>query len=525
MLKKRHGSCPVPIIGNGTARKINRIARVVRHYLDDVRIGDLARVLDSLFQRGHLYVRFVNQRKDGGIDGGGIYKRFIALDIDDYFSSFGCRNFRNAICTRNVVGSRHTHTRSEGSGCFEDSFIVCGNDCAGKIPGLRDPFIHMLKHWFRGNWGQNFAGKASGGEARRDHAQDFTRHTRSYHKTAMLDLGKKGWLACMLPSCRKVFALSAMVLGIGSIAFAQQVGDSSVPIIPRTKTAPKADVLPRADIRIDSNMVLIPVTVTDPMNRFVTGLEKENFKVFEDKKEQSISAFSSEDAPLSVGVIFDCSGSMGKKLEKSRQAVSQFFKTANPEDEFFLVQFNDSANLIQAFTRNLEEIQNRLTFTQSKGETALLDAIYLGLHEMKKAKNPRKALLLISDGGDNNSRYTEGEIKNLVKEADVQIYAIGIYEGASGRGRTPEEASGPALLTEIAEQTGGRQYSVENLNELPDIAAKIGVELRNQYILGYSPQNREHDGKYRHVKVTLVQPRGLPPLRPFWRLGYYAPSK
>ncbi len=138
---------------------------------------------------------------------------------------------------------------------------------------------------------------------------------------------------------------------------------------------------------------------------------------------------------------------MGHKLEKSRLAVTQFFKTANPEDEFFLVQFNDTANLIQPFTTNLEEIQNRLTFTQSKGQTALLDAIYLGLHEMKKGRNPRKALLLISDGGDNNSRYTEGEIKNLVKEADVQIYAIGIYETGGGRGRTPEEASGPALLT------------------------------------------------------------------------------
>jgi Ca-activated chloride channel family protein len=341
----------------------------------------------------------------------------------------------------------------------------------------------------------------------------------------MLDLGKKGWPALMLPSCRKWFALSAIVLGTGLFATAQQVGDSSAPITPRPKAGAKADVLPRSDIRVDSNLVLIPVSVTDPMNRFVTGLEKENFKVFEDKKEQAISAFSSEDAPLSVGVIFDCSGSMSKKLDKSRQAVSQFFKTANPEDEFFLVQFNDTANLIQSFTRNLEEIQNRLTFTQSKGETALLDAIYLGLHEMKKAKNPRKALLLISDGGDNNSRYTEGEIKNLVKEADVQIYAIGIYETGSGRGRTPEEAAGPALLTEIAEQTGGRQYSVENLNELPDIAAKIGVELRNQYILGYSPQNQEHDGKYRRVKVTLVQPRGLPPLRPIWKLSYYAPSK
>jgi VWFA-related protein len=114
-------------------------------------------------------------------------------------------------------------------------------------------------------------------------------------------------------------------------------------------------------------------------------------------------------------VVFDCSGSMGNKLAKSRQAVAQFFKMANPEDEFFLVQFNDSANLIQPFTRNLEEIQNKLAFTQSKGRTALLDAVYLALHEMKKARNPRKALLLISDGGDNSSRYTEPKIKNLVK--------------------------------------------------------------------------------------------------------------
>jgi VWFA-related protein len=276
---------------------------------------------------------------------------------------------------------------------------------------------------------------------------------------------------------------------------------------------------------VDSTLVLIPVTVTDPMNRFVTGLEKENFKIFEAGKEQDLSQFSSEDAPLSVGVVFDCSGSMGHKLDKSRQAVAQFFKTANPEDEFFLVQFHDSAELIQPFTTSLEEIQNRLTFTTSKGRTALLDAIYLALHEMKKAKNPRKALLVISDGGDNNSRYTEGEIKNLVKEADTQIYAIGIYESVSTRGRTAEELAGPGLLTDIAEQTGGRQYAVENLNELPDIASKIGVELRNQYILGYAPQNREHDGKYRRVQVKLVQPRGLPPLRAFWRLGYYAPSQ
>ena len=283
-------------------------------------------------------------------------------------------------------------------------------------------------------------------------------------------------------------------------------------------------MLPKANIRVDTNLVLIPVTVTDPVNHFVTGLEKENFRLLEDKKEQDISTFSSEDVPLSVGVIFDCSGSMGHKLEKSRLAVAQFFKTANPEDEFFLIQFNDTASLVQPFTRSLEEIQNSLTFTQSKGRTALLDAVYLGLREMKKGQNPRKALLIISDGGDNNSRYTEGEIKNLVKEADVQIYAIGIYEAGPGRGRTPEESAGPALLTEIAERTGGRLYQVDNLNELPDVASKLGVEHRNQYVLGYSPLNLERDGKYRHVTVKIIPPRGLPALRPFWRLGYYPPS-
>jgi Ca-activated chloride channel homolog len=296
-------------------------------------------------------------------------------------------------------------------------------------------------------------------------------------------------------------------------------------IEPRPKLGTKPEQKAQATIRVDSNLVLIPVTVTDPMNRFVTGLEKDNFKLFEDKQAQEITQFSSEDAPLSVGVVFDCSGSMGHKLEKSRQAVAQFFKLAKPEDEFFLVQFNDSAQLIQGFTRNLEEIQNKLTFVQSKGRTALLDAVYMALQEMKKAHNPRKALLLISDGGDNSSRYSEPEIKSLVKETDAQIYAIGIYEGYGARGRTPEEANGPALLTEIAEVTGGRQYSVDNVNELPDVASKIGVELRNQYILGYSPQNQTRDGKYRKVQVKLVQPKGMPLLRPFWKQGYYAPGQ
>src|SRR5215467_14616022 len=331
-----------------------------------------------------------------------------------------------------------------------------------------------------------------------------------------------------LPS---TFAAASLLL-IGAVSLVISAADkppahdeSKVEISPRAKKADAPPEAPRGNIRIESTLVLIPVTVTDPLNRFVTGLERENFRLFEDKSEQKVTHFASEDAPPTGGMVFDTRGSMGSKLDKSRQAVAQFFKTANPEDEFFLVEFNDNPTLISGFTHNTEEIQNKLTFTQSKGKTALLDGIIMAMNEMKKARNPRKALLVISDGGDNNSRYTEGEIKNRVKEADVQVYAIGIYEPVASRGRTAEELSGPGLLTELAEQTGGRQFPVENLNELPDVATKIGIELRNQYVLFYSPSNRERDGKYRRVQVKLVQPKGLPPLRPFWRTGYYAPAQ
>jgi len=281
----------------------------------------------------------------------------------------------------------------------------------------------------------------------------------------------------------------------------------------------------RADLRIDTTLVLIPVAVTDPMNRFVTGLERENFKLTEDKVEQDVTQFSSEDAPLSVGIVFDTSSSMGVKLQKSRQAVTQFMKTANPQDEFFLIQFADRPELIQGFTKETEEVQNRLMFTEAKGRTSLLDGVYMAMAQMKKAHNPRKAILIISDGGDNSSRYSEKEVRNAVREADVQIYAIGIFEQAMSRGRTVEELNGPNLLAEITDQTGGRHFAVDNLAELPDVAAKIGIELRNQYVLGYVPKNVTRDGKYRRVQVKLVKTTGLPPLRAMFRTGYYAPTQ
>jgi VWFA-related protein len=305
---------------------------------------------------------------------------------------------------------------------------------------------------------------------------------------------------------------------------------AGVDVKPALKSRPTAESEPATprdgtSIKVDVPLVLINVTVTDPMNRFVTGLQKDHFKVLENKIDQEISQFGAEDAPLSLGIVFDASGSMGYKLSKAREAVAQFFKTANPEDEFFLVQFNDRPEAMTGFTHELEEIQNRLTFTNPKGRTALLDAIYLALNMMKEAKNSKKALLVISDGGDNASRYTDREIKRLVRESDVQIYAIGIFEPVTSRGRTPEELSGPGLLTDVAEQTGGRQFSVENLNELPDVAAKIGIELRNQYVIGYVPKDQAKDGKWRRLKVELKKIRGMPPLRAYFRLGYYAPNR
>lgn len=317
----------------------------------------------------------------------------------------------------------------------------------------------------------------------------------------------------------KIIALSpALILVSVAFLLAQNVEIQQRPKPPAAK-----EDIPRPNIRVDTTLVLIPVTVTDPLNRPVTGLEKEHFRIVEDKVEQEITQFAADDAPLAVGLVFDISGSMGEKLRKSRQAAAQFFKSANPEDEFFLVEFNDQPRLSVGLTSNVEEIQNRLTFSQSKGRTALLDAIYMALHEMRKSKKPRKALLIISDGGDNSSRYTETEIRTLVRESDCLIYAIGVYESMGGRSRTAEEMGGPGLLSHIAEQSGGKHIPVDNVSELPDVAAKIGIELRNRYILGFTPKNALRDGKYHRVQVRIVQPRGLPPLRASYRMGYYAP--
>jgi Ca-activated chloride channel family protein len=272
-------------------------------------------------------------------------------------------------------------------------------------------------------------------------------------------------------------------------------------------------------IRNDVNLVLRPVSVTDPMQRLVTGLASENFQVFEGKKAQEIRHFSSEDAPVSVGIILDSSGSMGDKVDRVREAVNQFCLAANPQDEFFLITFSEQPHLARDFTHKPEDLQNALLYTRPRGRTALLDAIYMGIGTMRRAKYAKKALLIISDGGDNHSRYDEREVRSAVKESDAMVYSIGVFDR---RAPTLEELRGPELLSSIAEPSGGRAFTIFNVSELPSVAHRIGTELRTQYVLGYRPEQAPHDGKWHKINVKLRLPRKLSFLQPHAKKGYYA---
>lgn len=304
--------------------------------------------------------------------------------------------------------------------------------------------------------------------------------------------------------------------------------DTNVHIVPRESAPPPATAEPAATddhpkpFRTETNLVLVPTTVTDSMDRLVTGLDKKNFEVYQDKRKEHLQALWSQDAPISVGVIFDVSGSMNDKIMKSREAIRTFIGTANPQDEFFLIAFSDRPHLVSGFSRNVEKLDGSLMFAQPHGTTALLDTIYLGLSTMKNARYQRKALLIISDGGDNHSRYTENEVKSTVQEADVQIFSIGIFDTFAS---TPEEQHGPQLLSDITSVTGGESFTVSDPRDLPDVANKIGIALRNEYILAYEPAVKPHDGKWHKIKVKLHPPKGLPPLHVSAKQGFYAAAE
>jgi Ca-activated chloride channel family protein len=263
--------------------------------------------------------------------------------------------------------------------------------------------------------------------------------------------------------------------------------------------------------------VFVKVSVIDPLNRFVTGLEKEHFRIYEDKVEQTITYFSQEAAPISVGIIFDVSGSMkdNNNIRKAKSAITRFLESGNPEDDYFLITFNQKSTLAHAFTDESSAVQNEVAFQKPGGRTALYDAVYMGLDQISRGRNDKKALILITDGEDNSSRYSPSEVREFVKETDVQIYAIG-EEGNLGYGRSQ--------IRGIVGLTGGRAFFPNSFNELDYYIDLIHSELRNQYILGYAPTNKEHDGKWRRIRVKLEAPEGLPKLSVNAKEGYYAPK-
>jgi len=277
-------------------------------------------------------------------------------------------------------------------------------------------------------------------------------------------------------------------------------------------------MLTLGQVRIDVDQVLVHVTVTDMANRYVSGLTQNDFQIWEDKIEQQIQYFGSEDTPLSVGIIFDVSGSMGDKLEAARAAAALFLRIGNRDDEYFLIEFNDTARLVQDFTTDITRMQNRLVTTKAKGSTALYDALYLGLEHLRRGRNTRKAILLITDGEDNHSRYSFANVKDVAKERDVAIYGIGILDRASldfyGQGRR--------LLAALADLTGGTAFFPDSVNSLDAICQQIALNLKNQYVLGYRSTNSSYDGKWRKLRVQVKKQAGMPRMSARVKSGYYA---
>ena len=273
-----------------------------------------------------------------------------------------------------------------------------------------------------------------------------------------------------------------------------------------------------AVFRVGVENVYVPIAVSDSLGRNVTGLKKEHFRIFEDKVEQTITHFSQEEAPISVGIIFDVSASMkdNDNIRKARSAITRFMQSMNPEDEAFLITFNEKANLTQRFTDQIGTLRSTLAQLKPSGSTAIYDAVYMGLDQIRRGKNEKKALVLITDGEDNSSRYSSVELREFAKESNVQVYGIG-QQGVLGYGF--------GEIQNIVSLTGGRAFFPNSFNDLDYYIDLIHSELRSQYLVGYSPTNNVHDGKWRRITVRLDAPPGLPKLAVRSREGYYAPKK
>jgi len=316
------------------------------------------------------------------------------------------------------------------------------------------------------------------------------------------------------------FALLAVFYSATSTAQEKTTGEAQPTPKPTSepqKTGKELD----GPVIVNTDLVTFTVTVTDTYGRYVSGLNKNAFTVLDDKQPQDIAFFSDDDAPVSVGIIFDVSGSMGgDKIRRAREALARFIQTSHNADEYFLIAFNSRAQLLLDKTRDGNAVLDKLTFVQTKNNTALYDACYLGVEKVQRGTHPKRALLLISDGQDNDSRYTFSELRRLLKESDVVLYGIGILSGSdagSGLG-----IGGQGILDELANVSGGKAFFPRTSAEMDDIFEQIALELRHQYSIGYKPPNFVNDGKWHHIKVKVTPPRGLPRLFVRSKDGYYS---
>lgn len=274
-------------------------------------------------------------------------------------------------------------------------------------------------------------------------------------------------------------------------------------------------------VKVKTDLVTLTLTVTDYYGRYVSGLTKNAFSVTDNGEPQEITFFSDSDAPISIGILFDISGSMsGDKINKARQALSRFILTSHPNDEYFLIAFNSRAQLLLDRTRDGDAVLQKLTLVQPKSNTALYDAVYLGLERVTRGSHQKRALLVISDGQDNASRYNFGEVRRLMKEADVVTYSVGILGKGDATGSLGMQ--GQSFLDEISSVTGGRSFYPQSDPEMDEIFERIALELRHQYAIGYTPKDFQPNGKWRKVKTKVKPPKGLPRLTVRGREGYFA---
>ncbi len=294
------------------------------------------------------------------------------------------------------------------------------------------------------------------------------------------------------------------------------------PATPPSDTPPSLAIRSKP-LRVDVDLVLVPVTVTDVKGKSVLDLHKEDFQLFEGQKEVPVRYFFAQDTPISVGVVVDLSSSMKNKIDRVREAFDEFFKNADPADDYFVVTFGNRVKLLADTTTSIPTIQSKLAAMEAKGNTALADAIYLSLLKLHTARYERKALVIISDGGDNASRNSLRKVKNLAKEADAQVYAIDVCDSPSVLfTKKIEERFGRQWLTQVSEVSGGRTIPVDDANKIPEAAAQISLELRNQYVLGFRPDNLERGDKWRKIKVRVARREDDAPLQLYYKTGYMA---